>query len=126
MITKMKKIIVLLLILCPMFVYSHGVVLNDHAKIKEFSSFRILGILDLRVEKDTTVLPKYRTLNHEGGMSVSVLEILKDDVYDGQHGKWLWVLLTAPMWVDSGDWIESYQKFLIFLPDDMTIYDFED
>ena len=126
MITKMKKIIVLLLILCPMFVYSHGVVLNDHAKIKEFSSVRILGILDLRVEKDTTVLPKYRTLNHEGGMSVSVLEILKDDVYDGQHGKWLWVLLTAPMWVDSGDWIESYQKFLIFLPDDMTIYDFED
>ena len=122
----MRKIIVLLLILCPMFIYAHGVVVNDHAKIKEFSSFRILGVLDLRIEKDTSVSPKYRTLNHEGGIQVSVLEVLKDDVYDGRHGKWLWVLLTAPMWVDNGEWIDAYQKFLIFLPDDMTIYDFEE
>jgi hypothetical protein len=30
------------------------------------------------------------------------------------------------MWVESGDWIEKYQKFLIFLPDDMTVFDFEE
>ncbi len=122
----MRKIIVLLLILCPMFIYVHGVVVNDHAKIKEFSCFRILGVLDLRIEKNITVSPKYRTLNHEGGIQVSVLEVLKQDVHDGRSGKWLWVLLTEPMWVDNGEWIDAYQKFLIFLPDDMTIYDFEE
>ena len=85
-----------------------------------------MGEIDLRTEKNIFSSVKYRTLNHEGGMKVTVLEILKNDVLGDKHGKWLYVLLTAPMWVDTGDWIEKYQKFLIFLPDDMTVFDFEE
>ena len=106
--------------------YAHGYTLTDHSQIKEMSYFRIMGEIDLRTEKNYSAPVKYRTLNHEGGMKVTVLEIMKDDVQDGESGKWLYVLLTSPMWVDNGDWIEKYQKFLIFLPDDMPVFDFEE
>ena len=106
--------------------YAHGNALADHSKIKELSSFIIMGELDLRTEKDISSSVKYRTLNHEGGMKVTVLEVLKNDVQDDKLGKWLYILLTAPMWVDNGDWIEKYQKFLIFLPDDMPVFNFEE
>ncbi len=85
-----------------------------------------MGEIDLRTEKDISSEVKYKTLNHEGGMKVTVLEILKNDVQDDKSGIWLYVLLAAPMWVDNGDWIEEYQKFLIFLPDDISIYDYEE
>ena len=85
-----------------------------------------MGEIDLRTEKVFTSPVKYRTLNHEGGMKVTVLEILKRDTQNKKSGTWLYVLLTAPMWVESGDWIEKYQKFLIFLPDDITVFDFEE
>lgn len=80
----------------------------------------------MRTEKDYSSAVKYRTLNHEGGMKVKVLEILKEDEQNGQAGRWFYVLLTASMWVDSGEWIEKYQKFLIFLPDDMPVFNFEE
>ncbi|MBO4859191.1 MAG: hypothetical protein J5527_11845 [Treponema sp.] len=86
----------------------------------------IMGEIDLRTKKDYSSQVNYRTLNHEGGMKVRVLEILKDDVQNNEAGKWLYVLLTSPMWVESGKWIEKYQKFLIFLPDDIPIFDFEE
>lgn len=124
----MKKII-----LCMFFslffsiaLYAHGNILTDHAEIKELSTFRIMGVIDLRTEKDISAAVKYRTLNHEGGMKVRVLEILENDVQNGSSGKWLYVLLTAPMWVDNEEWIERYRKFLIFLPDDMAVFDFEE
>lgn len=85
-----------------------------------------MGVIDLRTEKDISAAVKYRTLNHEGGMKVRVLEILENDVQNGSSGKWLYVLLTAPMWVDNEEWIERYRKFLIFLPDDMPVFDFEE
>lgn len=85
-----------------------------------------MGAIDLRTEKDYSSEVKYRTLNHEGGMKVTVLEILKSAVQDNESGKWFYVLLTSPIWVDSGEWIEKYQKFLIFLPDDMPVFDFEE
>lgn len=85
-----------------------------------------MGEIDLRTEKDVSSEVKYRTLNHEGGMKVTVLEILNKDVQDEKTGIWLYVLLASPMWVDNGEWIEEYQKFLIFLPDDITIYDYEE
>ena len=106
--------------------YAHGYILTDHSRIKEQSYFRIMGEIDLRTEKDTSSPVIYRTLNHEGGMKVMVLEILQDDVRDKKSGKWMYVLLTAPMWVDNGEWIEKYRKFLIFLPDDMPVFDFEE
>ena len=124
----MKRII---LFICFNFILSislsaHGYTLKDHSKIKEFSSFRIQGTIDLRIEKDISSQPVYKTLNHEGGMQVRVLEILKSDKYEEKNGRWLYVLLTSSMWVDSGEWVKKYQKFLIFLPDDMPVYDFED
>lgn len=85
-----------------------------------------MGVIDLRTEKEYSSEVTYRTLSHEGGMKVTVLEILKNDVQNNEPGKWFYVLLTSPMWVDSGEWIEKYQKFLIFLPDDMPIFDFEE
>ncbi|MBQ1629145.1 MAG: hypothetical protein II098_08315 [Treponema sp.] len=121
------------IILCMFFslffsiaLYAHGNILTDHAEIKELSTFRIMGVIDLRTEKDISAAVKYRTLNHEGGMKVRVLEILENDVQNGSSGKWLYVLLTAPMWVDNEEWIERYRKFLIFLPDDMPVFDFEE
>lgn len=106
--------------------YAKENTLQTHSKIKELSAFTILGEIDLRDEKDYSAKVKCRTLNHEGGMKVRVLEVLKSDVQNGEAGKWLYVLLTAPMWVDSGEWIEKYQKFLIFLPDDTPLFDFEE
>lgn len=123
----MKKI---LLFICFSFLslvlYAHGSTLTEHSKIKELSSFIIMGVIDLRTEKEYSSEVTYRTLSHEGGMKVTVLEILKNDVQNNEPGKWFYVLLTSPMWVDSGEWIEKYQKFLIFLPDDMPIFDFEE
>lgn len=117
-----------LLILClcfgSLFLYAHGSILTDHSRIKEFSSFKIMGVIDLRTEKNYSAEVKYRTLNHEGGMCVTVLEVLKEDVKENKHGKWLYVLLTSPMWVEGREWIEKYQEFLIFLPDDMPVFDF--
>ncbi len=127
----MKKFLLLLLInfiFLPLFLYSqtHENTLTNHSQIKELSSFMLMGEIDLRAEKDYSSQVNYRTLNHEGGMKVRVLEILKDDVQNNEAGKWLYVLLTSPMWVESGEWIEKYQKFLIFLPDDIPIFDFEE
>ena len=119
-------LIVFFSLIFSLSLYAHGYTLTDHSQIKEMSYFRIMGEIDLRTEKNYSAPVKYRTLNHEGGMKVTVLEILKDDAQDGESGKWLYVLLTSPMWVDNGDWIEKYQKFLIFLPDDMPVFDFEE
>lgn len=110
----------------PFILFSHGSKLTDHSRIQKLSSFRVMGEIDLRTEKNYSSEVKYRTLNHEGGMKVRVLEILKDDVQNGEKGKWMYVILAAPMWVDNGEWIEKYQKFLIFLPDEMPVFDFEE
>ena len=124
----MKRIfcIALFSLIFSLSLYAHGYTLTDHSQIKEMSYFRIMGEIDLRTEKNYSAPVKYRTLNHEGGMKVTVLEILKRDTQNKKSGRWLYVLLSAPMWVESGDWIEKYQKFLIFLPDDMTVFDFEE
>ncbi|HAC31875.1 MAG TPA: hypothetical protein DCF70_04545 [Treponema sp.] len=124
----MKHYLLLLILLSQIFCFAQAeeAILNDNTGISVQSSFRIMGVIDLRTEKDYSSEVKFRTLNHEGGMKVSVLEVLKKDSYQGQKGIWLYVLLTSPIWVDNGDWIEKYRKFLIFLPDDMPIFDFEE
>lgn len=122
---KMKRFLLLIYIL-SLALFAHGNTLAEYSEIKESSSFRIMGEIDLRTEKDYSAEVKYRTLNHEGGMKVTVLEILKRDVQNNEPGNWFYVLLTSPLWVYGGEWIEKYQKFLIFLPDDTPICDFED
>ncbi len=88
------------------------------------TSFRIQGEIDLRSEKDVSAPVVYRTLNHEGGMKVKVLEILDGPDYKSDEGLWLYVMLNSPMWVDDGTWIERFTKFLILLPDDIPVFDF--
>ena len=123
----MKKVLLITyLTFFSIFLYANGITLTDHSKIKELSSFTIRGEIDLRIEKNFSAQVKFRTLNHEGGMKVRCLEILKDDVVDNKSGKWLYILLTSPMWVDSGEWIIKHEKFLIFLPDDMPLFDYEE
>ena len=121
-----KKLFVICLTFLSIFSYANGITLTEHSKIKELSSFTIRGEIDLRKENDFSSQVKYRTLNLEGGMKVRCLEILKDDVIDNKSGKWLYILLTSPMWVDSGEWIKKHEKFLIFLPDDMPLFDYEE
>ena len=124
----MKRIVLLLFfsLISSIALYAHDDILTDHSKIKNLSSFTIMGEIDLLSTKDVSSPVEYRTLNHEGGMKVTVLEILKNDKQDGKSGIWLYVLLTAPMWVDNGDWIERHQKFLIFLPDDKPVFNFDE
>lgn len=81
---KSKLIILAALVLLESFLslslYAKENTLLDHSQIKELSTFTILGEIDLRDEKDYSTKVKYRTLNHEGGMRITVLEILKSDV----------------------------------------------
>ena len=123
----MKKVLLITyLTFLSIFSYANGITLTEHSKIKELSSFTIRGEIDLRIEKNFSAQVKFRTLNHEGGMKVTVLEVLKTDVQNKKSGRWFYVLTTSPMWVQSGEWIKAYQKFLIFLPDDMPVFDFEE
>jgi hypothetical protein len=121
-----KGFLLICLTFFSFFLYAHGIILTDHSKIKEQSSFTIMGEIDLRTQKDYSAQVKYKTLNHEGGMKVTVLEVLKKDVQNQKSGNWYYVLLTSPMWVQSGEWIKAYQKFLIFLPDEMPVFEFEE
>ena len=99
--------------------------LDDHSKISELSSFRLLGEFDLRTQKDKNAPVAYQSLNHEGGMKLRVLEILEKDEMEGKSGMWLFVRTTSPMWVSSGEWIDAYTDFLIFLADETPVFDFE-
>lgn len=120
------KLIIRIFIFSQIVFFAQAHDLNyDHSMISPLSSFRIMGVIELRTEKDKTSPVVYRTLNHEGGMKVRVLEVLEKDTLEDKKGMWLYVLLTEPMWSDTSDWIEKYHKFLIFLPDDMVIFDFE-
>ncbi len=122
----MKKLFTLLLLLlggASIYGYGgQGIPLTDHTQIKVHSSFRMLGAVDLRSGKDTTAPVRYRTLNHEGGLDVKVLEVLDRDMQDGEAGVWLYVMLLTPLWAESGDWIERYQRFVVFLPDEVPVF----
>ena len=83
-----------------------------------------MGTIELRKEIGFSSDVLYKTLNHEGGMKFRVLEVGHNDVYKNNKGKWFYVLLTSPMWVDNGDWIEKYQKYWIFIDDNVKIYNF--
>ena len=64
----MKKFLLLIFFSISLVLYAHGSTLAEHSRIKKLSSFRIMGEIDLRTEKDYSVKVKYRTLNHESGL----------------------------------------------------------
>ena len=116
----------LLFLFFPCVIFARGYTLTDHSRIRELSTFTVTGAIDLRAEKDPAARAVFRTLNHEGGMSVRVLELMGRDSHDGKDGLWLYVLTMSPMWVEGGEWIGKRARFLIFLPDDMSVFDFEE
>ena len=125
----MKKLFaIFLLVIVTASIYGYGgkgITLTDHTQIKALSSFRMLGAVDLRTGKDTAAPVRYRTLNHEGGLDVKVIEVLDRDEQDGEAGMWLYVMLLSPLWTESGDWIDRHQRFMVFLPDGVPVFDFE-
>jgi hypothetical protein len=95
-------------------------------EIKILSSFRLQGVYELRDKEGFDNNAKCRTLNHEGGVKVRVIDIGKKESHNGKNGMWLYVLLTAPIWADSGEWIEKYSKFWIFISEDDILFEFEE
>lgn len=94
--------------------------------IKEMSDFRIMGELELREKQGFSEPVVYKTINHQGGMKVRVLEIGKRGIRNDKEGIWLHVITTLPMWVESGEWIKNYTHFWIFLEDEWDIFDYEE
>lgn len=90
-------------------------------KISVLSSFTVNGPLDLKPKPDFACETSFRTLNHEGGLKVRVLELK-----EGQGGSWLYVLVRHGFWAESGQWIVPYSKFWLFLEDETEIFDFEE
>ncbi len=95
-------------------------------EIKELSYFTLTGVQELREEQGFDKIIVYKTLNHEGGLKIRVLEIGNKDTKDNKNGVWLKILTTAPIWVDNGEWILKHSKFWIFLTDDEKIYEYEE
>ena len=108
-----------LLILCSAMIFSQQ-------EIKILSSFRLQGEYELRTREGFNNSVEYKTLNHEGGVKVRVVDIGKKEFHDGKSGKWYYVTLTAPIWVDSGEWIEKCRKFWIFITESDQLFEFEE
>lgn len=116
----MKKKFCLLFIL----IFSSFVIAETH--IKKDSSFTVMGICELRESCGFDKPLLYRTLAHESGMKVKVLEVGKTETLNEKTGTWLYVITTSPMWVDTGEWIERYKKYWIFYTSSMLVFDFKE
>lgn len=114
-----KNICLLVLLLCTSLLFSEP-------RIKKGSSFTVMGVFELRTECGVDKEILYRTLNHEGGMKVITLEVGKSETINNVEGLWLHVLTTAPMWVDTLEWVEKYKTYWIFLPESTPITEYEE
>lgn len=113
------------LFLCSLLLLSSFSIFS-RPQIQKLSCFRIQDDTEIRQTPSFNSEPKYQSLNHESGLVVRVLEIGKSDIFENQKGKWLYVLLTSPTWVKSGEFLERYEKYWIFLKDETEIFDFEE
>lgn len=93
-------------------------------KIKEGSCFSVMGVVELRAECGFGMPVKYKTLAHEGGLKVKILQTYPAENHNEKSGRWLYVLITAPFWADDFILVEKYNKFWIFFTDDMIITDY--
>lgn len=94
---------------------------QDRGEITALSNLTVMGSLDLWKEKDFKKEPDYTTLNHEGGLNITVLEVLERGENGGRSGLWIFALTTVPAAARSGEWIPSYSRLFIFLPDDAPV-----
>ena len=62
---------------------------QDRGKITALSNLTVMGSLDLWKEKDFKKEPDYTTLNHEGGLNITVLEVLGRGENGGRSGLWI-------------------------------------
>lgn len=115
---KKTAFIFMLILLNSSLIFAHN--------IKELSDFRIMGEIKLREKPGFSEKILYKTINHEGGMKLRVMEVSNRDSIENKDGIWLRILTRAPMWVESGDWIEKHSYFWIFLEDERIIYDYEE
>lgn len=93
-------------------------------EIKSLSRFMLMGEYELRAEEGFENPVLYTTINHENGFKLLVLEIGKRETRENKSGVWLKIRTTSPMWVESGEWIEKYTDFWIFLLDEMELFDY--
>lgn len=119
---KYKKLICgIILLLLSGALFSEDYFVRD---LNELDEFMLMGEIDLRTETGFDKPVLYKTLNHENGTKLLVLEIGKHELLNKKDGVWFKVRTTAPMWVDNGEWIKKFSDYWIFLPADTKIYDF--
>lgn len=97
---------------------------SPRQELAELSDFRLWGekVLYERAEF-TEEAVWHKTFNHEGGLNLRVIKRGERDEKAG--GTWQYVLLTSPVYVESGELLKSYTKFWIFIRDDEEIFDYE-
>ncbi len=120
----MKKLISILLLL------TISLSLSAH-EIKRLSTLTIWGMVELREEQGFEEPVKYKTLNHENGLKVRVVETGKKENYINDDnmqssGTWYRVINTAPVWSEEWDLIQRGNEFWIFISDDTQISDYEE
>ena len=74
---------------------------------------------------------KYKTLNHESGLKVRVLETGNKEKFINEdnmksEGIWLKVLNTASFWSEEWEFIQRGNEFWVFVSDDTMISDYEE
>ncbi len=112
-----KKICSLSVILSALFC------LSAHPVLREYSDFTLLGCYNLYSNPDKSEKNFcFRTLNHEGGLKVRLLETGAKE----QDGQWLYVLLNNGQWDENEYWIKPNTRFWIFLADDESVYDYSE
>lgn len=116
----MKKTTCILCLLLPLALCFA----SPRQELAELSDFRLWGPQTLYEKPDSAESSVWhRTFNHEGGLNLRVIKRGKRDEKAG--GTWQYVLLTSPVYVESGELLKSYTKFWIFIRDDEEIFDYE-
>ncbi len=116
----MKRFFLPLFLLLPIFAFS-----LSNRDLPKLSSFRLWGEHILYERADFSKDAEWhRIFNHEGGLNLKVLE--KGDFDKAKNGTWYYVLLQRPVYVETGELLQPYTKFWIFLRDDEEIFDYEE
>ena len=94
-------------------------------QINEQNSFCLMGNVLFYEKPDFSVPYKYRSLNHEGGVKLTVLEKGRREMFSNENGMWLKVITDKNFYADDETLIPRYSTFWIFLSDTKEIFEFE-
>lgn len=116
----MKKTTCILCLLFPLILCFA----SPSVELAELSSFRLWGEHVLYEKEDfSDESVWHETFNHEGGLNLCVIKNGMRD--ENAKGRWQYVMLTRPVYVESGELLKPYTKFWIFIRDDEEIFDYE-